>query len=90
MEIQFDPNIAGQIESLVEVALPEGVAVASASVRFLCVEVKVDFLPHGGGDGDAQELVELLHHLQRGGHQVLVPHQPVHRVSQARTQPQVI
>ena len=41
------------------------------------MEVKVDLLQHGGGDGDVEEGVELLHHLQWGGHQVLVPHQLV-------------
>ena len=54
------------------------------------MEMLVDLRPHDGGDWDGEELVELLHHLQRGGHQVLVAHQPVHRVRQSAAQLQVV
>ena len=54
------------------------------------MEILVDLHPHDGGHGDGEELVELLHHLQRCGDQVLVAHQAVHRVRQSAAQLQVV
>ena len=54
------------------------------------MEMLVDLGPHAGGCRDGEELVELLHHLQRCGDQVLVAHQAVYRVRQSAAKLQVV